>query len=59
MIQGGIELGSEDMITAEIANQATIAMNLADVIIFLTDIKQGVTQLDKDIALILKEVINQ
>ncbi len=54
MIQGGIELGSEDMITAEIANQATIAMNLADVIIFLTDIKQGVTQLDKDIALILK-----
>ena len=42
------------MITAEIANQATIAMNLADVIIFLTDIKQGVTQLDKDIALILK-----
>ena len=43
------------MITAEIANQATIAMNLADVIIFLTDIKQGVTQVDKDIALILKK----
>ncbi len=52
---GGIEFGSEDLITSEIANQATIAMNLADVIIFLTDIKQGVTQVDKDIALILKK----
>ena len=55
---GGIEFGSEDLITSEIANQATIAMNLADVIIFLTDIKQGVTQVDKDIALILKKSNN-
>lgn len=51
---GGIEIGSEDFITEEIANQANIAINLADVIIFLTDIKQGVTEVDKDIALILK-----
>ena len=41
---GGIEIESEDFITAEIANQATIAMNLADVIVFITDIKQGVTR---------------
>ena len=53
-IQDGIEIGSEDFITEEIANQANIAINLADVIIFLTDIKQGVTEVDKDIALILK-----
>jgi GTP-binding protein len=51
---GGIEIGSEDFITAEIANQANIAINLADVIIFLTDIKQGVTHIDEEIALILK-----
>ena len=51
---GGIEIDSEDFITQEIANQANIAINLADVIIFLTDIKQGVTEVDKDIALILK-----
>lgn len=30
--------------TAEIANQANIAIDLADVILFLTDIKQGVTR---------------
>ena len=53
---GGIEIGSEDLMTAEIANQANIAIGLADVILFLTDIKQGVTEIDKDIALILKKV---
>ncbi len=36
-------------------NQADIAIELADVIIFLTDIKQGVTPADKDIALMLKK----
>lgn len=51
---GGIEIDSEDFITAEIANQANIAINLADVIIFLTDIKQGVTRIDQEIALMLK-----
>ena len=54
LIRDGIEIDSEDFITQEIANQANIAINLADVIIFLTDIKQGVTEVDKDIALILK-----
>lgn len=51
---GGIETETRDLITQEIANQATIAMNLADVIIYLTDIKQGITQLDREIALMLK-----
>lgn len=54
-IQDGIEIGSEDLITAEIANQANIAINLADVVVFITDIKQGVTGIDKEIALILKK----
>ena len=54
-IQDGIEIGAEDLITAEIANQANIAINLADVVVFITDIKQGVTEIDKEIALILKK----
>lgn len=29
--------------------QVQIAMDIADVIIFLTDIKQGITEADKDI----------
>ena len=52
---GGIEIGAEDLITAEIANQANIAINLADVVVFITDIKQGVTGIDKEISLILKK----
>lgn len=52
---GGIEIDSTDLITAEIANQANIAINLADVVVFITDIKQGVSQIDKEIALILKK----
>lgn len=52
---GGIEIDSTDLITAEIANQANIAINLADVVVFITDIKQGVTQIDKEISLILKK----
>lgn len=51
---GGIETEKSDFITAEIANQANIAINLADVIVFLTDITRGVTEVDKEIALMLK-----
>ena len=35
--------------------QANLAINMADVIIFLTDVKQGVTAADKEIALMLKK----
>ena len=51
---GGIDFETEDVITNEITNQANIAITMADVIVFLTDIKQGVTQIDKEIALLLK-----
>jgi len=52
---GGIEPESEDIILSQMREQANIAINVADVIIFLTDIKQGVTAADKDIALMLKK----
>ena len=35
--------------------QANLAINMADVIVFLTDIKQGVTAADREIALMLKK----
>ena len=52
---GGIEPESEDVILSQMREQANIAINVADVIIFLTDIKQGVTAADRDIALMLKK----
>ena len=52
---GGIEPESEDIIISQMREQANIAISVADVIIFLTDIKQGVTSADKEIALMLKK----
>ncbi len=51
----GIEEESDDIIINQMRKQATIAINIADVILFMTDMKQGVTASDKDIALILKK----
>lgn len=52
---GGIEPESNDVILSQMRNQANIAINIADVIIFITDLKQGVTVADQEIALMLKK----
>ncbi len=52
---GGIEPKSDDIILSQMRTQANIAIELADVIIFLTDIKQGVTATDEEIAVMLKK----
>ena len=52
---GGFEPKSEDVILAGMREQANIAIQLADVVIFVTDIKQGVVEADKEIALFLKK----
>lgn len=39
--------------------QADMAIEIADVILFITDIKQGVTAADHDIALMLKNQRSQ
>ncbi len=52
---GGIEPESEDIILSQMRQQANIAIEIADVIIFLTDIKQGVTAADQDIAVMLRK----
>ena len=51
----GIEPESEDIIISQMREQAKIAVDIADVIIFLTDVKQGVTAVDKEIAIMLKK----
>lgn len=52
---GGIEPKSEDIILSQMREQANLAISMADVIIFLTDIKQGVTAADKEISIMLKK----
>lgn len=50
----GIEELTGDSITNQMREQVDIAISVADVIIFLTDIKQGVTASDNEIAMLLK-----
>ena len=52
---GGIEPESDDVILSQMREQANLAISMADVIVFVTDIKQGVTAADNDIALMLRK----
>ena len=52
---GGIEPETDDIILSQMRRQAEIAIDIADVIIFLTDVKQGVTEADKEISLMLRK----
>ncbi len=52
---GGIEPKTDDIILAQMRNQAQIAIDTADVIVFLCDVHTGVTANDHDIATMLKK----
>ena len=47
---GGIEPSSADVILSQMREQAQIAMDMADVILFLTDGKEGLTHADREVA---------
>ena len=51
---GGLELKSEDIMWREIARQADVAIDTADVILFFTDGKTGLHPSDYDVADILR-----
>lgn len=52
---GGIEFDSSNDILSQMKQQVDIAINMADVIVFMTDAKQGIMASDNEIALILKK----
>jgi GTP-binding protein len=52
---GGIEPYSEDMIMQQMKRQAEIAIETADVIVFMVDVKDGVTASDKEVATMLRK----
>lgn len=51
---GGIEPDSKDIILSQMREQAQIAIDTADVIIFLTDVKQGLVDADAKVADMLR-----
>ena len=51
---GGIEPESKDIILSQMREQAQIAIDTADVILFMTDVKQGLTDADSKVADMLR-----
>ncbi|MBR5506125.1 MAG: ribosome biogenesis GTPase Der [Clostridia bacterium] len=51
---GGIEPQNDDIILEQMRRQAEIAMEMSDAVIFMVDVKSGMTSADKDIAAMLK-----
>ncbi len=52
---GGIEPASNDEILLQMRNQANLAIDMADVILFMVNIKEGMTAADNDVASILQK----
>ena len=52
---GGIEPKTDDVILSQMKLQAEIAVESADVIIFLCDVRTGLTAADRDVAIMLKK----
>ena len=52
---GGIDPKSDDVLLSQMREQASIAMELADVICFFTDARDGLTEDDRDVANMLRK----
>ncbi|KGO94276.1 ribosome biogenesis GTPase Der [Flavobacterium subsaxonicum] len=53
---GGYIKGSDDIFEAEIRRQVELAIDEADVIIFLVDVEEGITPMDDEVAKLLRKV---
>ncbi len=51
---GGIEPSKNDEILTQMRDQASLAIDMADVILFMVNIKEGMTAADSDVAAILQ-----
>src|SRR5215472_13159775 len=51
---GGFVTNSDDVFEREIRKQAKVAMDEANVLIFMTDVTTGITDLDSDVANLLR-----
>lgn len=52
---GGIEPESEDIIVSQMRRQAQIAIDMADVVVFVVDGKQGLNDADNEVAQMLRK----
>lgn len=53
---GGYIKGSDDVFEAEIRRQVELAIDEADIIIFVVDVEEGITPMDDEVAKLLRKV---
>jgi GTP-binding protein len=53
---GGYIKGSDDVYEAEIRKQVELAIDEADVILFIVDVEEGITPMDEEVAKLLRKV---
>lgn len=53
---GGYVIGSDDVFEKEIDKQVELAIDEADVIVFVVDVHEGITPADEDVAKLLRKV---
>jgi GTP-binding protein len=53
---GGYVVGSEDIFEEEIRKQVGLAIEEAEVIVFMVDVKDGITGMDEEVAEILRKI---
>jgi len=53
---GGYIIGSDDIFEGEIRKQVQLAIEEADIIIFVVDVEQGITPMDSEVAKLLRKV---
>ncbi|MEO9570678.1 MAG: ribosome biogenesis GTPase Der [Polaribacter sp.] len=53
---GGYAVGSDDIFEEEIRKQVNLAIDEADIIIFVVDVEEGITPMDSEVAKLLRKV---
>ncbi|NVJ89277.1 MAG: ribosome biogenesis GTPase Der [Flavobacteriaceae bacterium] len=53
---GGYTIGSDDIFEEEIRKQVALAIDEADIIVFVVDVEDGITPMDAEVANILRKV---
>ena len=53
---GGYAIGSEDQFEQEIRKQVILAIDEADIIIFVVDVTEGITSMDNEVANLLRKI---
>ncbi|MDG1040488.1 MAG: ribosome biogenesis GTPase Der [Polaribacter sp.] len=53
---GGYVVGSDDIFEDEIRKQVQLALDEADIIVFVVDVEQGITPMDSEVAKLLRKV---